>query len=145
MVGTVPHVCTYTATLPFLVFMRQSLKLTIIKKTYFSMGCGILKQKTNILPKVLHAEEDLHPAVGGRISPRVSPWFGMLRRPCNLPLWFCLQYMKKPLHSCHCRWFNWFSNLNMYSRKPWDPIFRRFHGMPWPPNGSLNESLDSRL
>ena len=25
------------------------------------------------------------------------------------------------------------------------PIFRRFHGMPWPPNGSLKERLDSRL
>ena len=23
----------------------------------------------------------------------------------------------------------------------WGPIFRRFHGMPWPPNGSLNKSV----
>ena len=27
----------------------------------------------------------------------------------------------------------------------WGPIFRRFHGIPWPPNGSLNKCLDSRL
>ena len=25
------------------------------------------------------------------------------------------------------------------------PIFRRFHGMHWPPNGSLNKCLDSRF
>ena len=24
----------------------------------------------------------------------------------------------------------------------WGPIFRRFYGLPWLPNGSLNESLD---
>jgi len=41
----------------------------------------------------------------------------------------------------------WWSFLSEHVEKKenWATIFRRFHTMPWPPNGSLNKCLDSRL